>query len=58
MMFSISLSTAGEVEVQIRLVAIKHMPILLNPPRRPGPDALLHAGKHGGVSSSSLSDQR
>ena len=38
----------GRGEVQIRLVAIEHVPVVLSRLVVPGPDALFHAGKHGG----------
>ncbi len=38
----------GRGQVQVRFVAIEHVPVVLSRFVVPGPDALLHAGKHGG----------
>ena len=35
-------------QVQIRLMAVKHMPVVLSRLVVPAPDALFHAGKHWG----------
>ena len=38
----------GRGEVQIRFVAIEHVPVVLSCLVVPAPDALLYAGEHGG----------